>query len=284
MNYAFYEGFTKLYMEQGIEATASFAKEHHYSSVEMFKDAVGYKTHSAPENPAEVKVVKKVLDAAGLPVACYSVYADARLPETKQRLMEQAEIVAELECPFLHHTLLPYLDVTDNSDYPEAIKIALDVAIAVANRAEELGITCIYEDQGFYVNGVEGFGGFFKIMKETCKNVGVCMDFGNILFADEKPEAFLDAYRADVRHVHVKDYLRKKAPAAPGVYWLRAAGGNWLRDTIIGDGVIDFAAGMKILNEIGYRGAFALENGHPEPFEVGIRQAMDCLTPLYDPK
>lgn len=283
MNFSMYFGFDAMCLEKGVEATAAFAKAHGYSSVETLRSAAEG-PHPIAGNVKDAKQVKKILDQAGLPVACYSVFADTRKPETKQRLLEHLEIVAELACPFLHHTLLPGLTSTDNSDYAEAVKIAADTAIAVADRAKELGIRCIYEDQGFYVNGVEGFGGFYNTVKQACGNVGVCMDFGNILFADETPEAFLDAYKDEVVHVHIKDYLRKKTPAAPAKNWLLAANGNWLRDTVVGDGVVDFAACMKILNAIGYRGAFALEIGHPEPFEAGIAQAMELLTALYDPQ
>ena len=183
MNFAMYFGYDRMCMERGVEATAAFVKAHGFSSVEMLRSADG-SCHPLTGTPAGAKAVKKTLSDAGLTVACYSVVANVRKAETKQGLLDHLEIIAELECPFLHHTVLPNLDVTDNSDYPEAVKKAVDTAVAVADRAKELGIVCIYEDQGFYVNGVEGFGGFFRQMKEACSNVGVCMEFGNILFAD----------------------------------------------------------------------------------------------------
>ena len=35
--------------------------------------------------------------------------------------------------------------------------MAADAAARVANYAATLGLTCIYEDQGFYLNGIDGF-------------------------------------------------------------------------------------------------------------------------------
>lgn len=283
MNFALYAGFEGILAKKGVDAVIEFAKKHGYSSVEFLR-AAPRDSNLIASNPKDAKEFKKVLHSAGLSVACYSVYADVKKPATKQGLLDHLEIVAELESPFLHHTLLPQLVEPDPAGYEESMKLATDVAITVANRAKELGIRCIYEDQGFYVNGVEGFGRFYNTVKQACSNVGVCMDFGNILFADVAPEVFFEAYKEDVVHIHVKDYLRKKMLVAPAKNWLPAANGNWLRDTVVGDGVIDFAACMKIVNEIGYRGAFALENGHPEPFEAGIAQAMQLLTELYDPQ
>ena len=46
---------------------------------------------------------------------------------------------------------------------------------------------------------------------------------------------------------------------------------------MVGHGTIDIKACMSILSEVGYKGAYALELGHPEPFEKGVEQAMGCL-------
>lgn len=263
---------------EGINAIADFAVSQGFSSVEFFQSVTVSRANTAPQTPAEARVVKKALDGAGLPSACYSILANVRRhPDSKENLIKQVEIAAELGTPLFHHTLITEYNV-DISQYEGEIERAAEVAIAVANRAAELGITCIYEEQGAFVNGVEGFGGFYKLVRSACKNVGVCADFGNILFVNETPEEFMKAFRDDIKHVHVKDYLRKKTEVRPGMYWAPALDNTWLRDTMIGDGVVDLDACMKILNDIHYDGAFALENGHPEPFEAGVKQAMDILS------
>ena len=192
--------------------------------------------------------------------------------------MSLVEVAAELGSPYFHHTLLPG-DVRQGSpsSYKEGVRAAVEAAAQIADYAADFGIICIYEDQGQYVNGVEGFRGFWTEMKKRCKNVGICGDFGNILYVNETPEAFLEVYSRDICHVHVKDYLWKKGAISPGRYWCRGKGDSWLRDTMVGSGVIDFAACIKILNEAGYSGAFALELLHPEPYEAGVHQAMEYL-------
>ena len=100
---------------------------------------------------------------------------------------------------------------------------------------------------------------------------------GNILYVNEMPEPFLKAFIEDICHVHVKDYLWKKGLVSPGMYWNRGKADSWLRETMVGSGVVDFEACMKILKEAGYEGAFALELNHPEPYEAGVQQAMEYL-------
>ena len=119
-------------------------------------------------------------------------------------------------------------------------------------------------------------------MKKACNKVGVCGDFGNILFADEKAEDFFAAYAKDILHVHVKDYLFKNIGQAPSKAWSRTRNNNLLRDTMIGDGIVNFEKGFQILKEVGYNGRFGLENCHPEPFEMGVAQAFEYLSRYWN--
>lgn len=154
----------------------------------------------------------------------------------------------------------------------------MDAAEQVARYAEPLGITCLFEDQGIYLNGLAGFGKFFYELKRRCSNVGVCGDVGNILFVDEDPVDFFEMFKEDIKHVHIKDYLRKPAAKQSiGHYWLPTRGGQWLRETMVGSGIVDFESCMKVLKSVGYQGGLGLELGHPEPFEVGVQQAMEYL-------
>lgn len=243
------------------------------------------------------KKAKLTFDKYGLKVACHSacvnLWNDVRKTGAimecglsteelsraeEQFLMKQIEVAAVLEAPYVHHTLLPWLTLpSDAPEYEDAIETAVEAAVRVADYAATFGITCIYEDQGYYVNGVEGFDGFYSKVKARCKNVGICGDLGNILFVNETPEAFLEANMKDICHVHIKDYLWKKAKVSPGIYWYKAKEDSWLRDTMIGNGVVDFEACMKLLKDAGYNGYFSLENAHPEPYEVGVQQGMEYL-------
>lgn len=281
MEFTFYNGFVEMLKEQGIEAAADYALSLGLTSVEFleFTDS-GYPEAVTTEE--EAKHVREVLESKGMRVACYSVGTTVYQNEDAVLgLMRHAEIAAALGSPFLHHTLLLWLTVPENGPtLEEGLKIASDAAIRVAKHAEKLGITCIYEDQGMYVNGVENFGKFYSAVKAECKNVGVCGDVGNILFVDGDPEAFFRAYASEIKHVHIKDYIKKGGEQSPGSIWMPTKGGNWLRDTMIGSGCIDFKACLDVLKEVGYKGPYALELCHPEPFEEGIRQAVEYLSRL----
>ena len=278
MNFTFYARFNTMAVRDGIEAAADYAVRMGFSSVEFLESTSPNARFLAPDTKKAAEI-RKILADRGLTVACYSVGTTLwQNPQAVESLKRHAEIAAALGSPFLHHTLLLWLTKTpDLPEFAPAMEYVTDAAADVARHAAPLGVTCLYEDQGMYANGVENFGIFFKEIRNRCANTGVCGDIGNILFVDEEPEAFFAAYAGDIRHVHMKDYLRKSAPVSPGRYWMPTAGGSWIRDTMVGHGVIDFGACMKILKDAGYTGAWALENDHPEPFEEGVVQAMQYL-------
>ena len=279
MQFTMYSRFNATLAGLGAPATADYAADLGFSSVEVLEV-------TSPGHPSVIpdretaKTVRQALAERGLTVACYSVGTCIyRSPEAEESLRYQAEIAAELGSPFLHHTLIPWLKKpADAPSFEEALEITADAAARVAKYAAPLGITCLYEDQGLYANGVTGFGAFYREIKNRAANVGVCGDVGNVLFVDESPVPFFREFIGEIRHVHIKDYLYKtNISASPGMYWLETGNGSWVRDTMIGHGDLDIAGCMDILKKAGYDGALAFENEHPEPYEAGVKQGMDYL-------
>ena len=279
MHYTMYTRFSELLKTVGPEAAADRVKEMGFESAEMFSGI-------QPTTVADVETarrVRQIFEDRGLHFACYSVYADLYESEKNIELMMlHADLAAARGSPYLHFTILPWLTLDETKPaIEEGIAFAVNAAERVASHAEPLGVTCIFEDQGMYLNGIENFGKFFYELKRRCSNVGVCGDVGNILFVDEDPAPFLEAFKDEIKHVHIKDCLRKPAgDGPPSRYWLPTRGGQFLRDTMVASGVVDFEACMKVLKAIGYDGALALELGHPEPFDVGVQQAMEYLNRL----
>lgn len=278
MTYTFYSGYSSMLRTAGAEETAKYAASLGFTAVEPLGSV-----HAAlPENPAEVR---RVLEAHGLKTACYSIgitlYGEnADLHE--KILMDNVRCAAAMGAPYFHHTLILWLSLPENApSYDEAMEAVLPRALRVAKYAESLGMTTLYEPQGMYFNGVDGLGKFYYEMKRLGAKVAICGDVGNPLFADADPAEIFRTFAPEIRHVHVKDYLRRaEDPADPQNWYITRSRKNWLRDALMGTGVIDFASCMNALKEVGYNGALAFENSHPEPFEDGVRVGMDLLRSL----
>lgn len=266
MKFCFYSGFNHMWQTEGLENTARYVAENGCSAVEILQlNADGW--YKGVETPKQAAETKKVLSTYGLSVACYSVAANLLDDGVESFIMQQAELAAELGAPFLHHTLIDTLVLPpDAPTFDEVFEKVLDSATRIAKYCEKLGITCLYEEQGMYFNGVKNFGKFFKAIKKRCNNVGVCGDFGNILFADEKATKFFRKFRKDILHVHLKDYvLSKDISAEPNPeFWLKSKGGKYVKDVPLGEGVTDCKKCFDILRKVNYQGYFSLELVEPK--------------------
>ena len=207
----------------------------------------------------EVEAAKKEFDAYALPVACYSVAIDLSTGDTApiEALKRHAEYAALLGSPYLHHTLRPSLSQhPDAPGYAEVLPRVMEAAAQVADHAAVLGVSCLYEPQGLYFNGIEGLGQFFAEVKRHSPNVGICADAGNPLFLHADPVALAKAFAPDVRHVHVKNYsFTRTEPTAAERYLL--ANGEWLGATTLQAGDVDIRAFLAALPN--YSGVISIE-------------------------
>ena len=264
MKFTMYSEFAAYVRKYGWEKAADTAVELGFSAVEMF-DTTGPDADFVLKTVDEAKKAREILESRGLKMVCYSVFANGwDYPLAIDQLKHHAEMAAACGSPYLHHTILPWFQPEENlPEFNEAIDRAVDVAEEVANHAKKFGVTCIYEDQGFYLNGIDGFAAFYYELKTRCSNVGVCGDVGNSLFIDVEPEDFFRAFKDDIVHVHIKDYTRINSEKCPGDGWYVTRGGAWLKDCVIGEGVVNFDECMAVLKEIGYDGTLAIENSEP---------------------
>ncbi|MDW7659084.1 MAG: hypothetical protein SCM11_18095, partial [Bacillota bacterium] len=79
------------------------------------------------------------------------------------------------------------------------------------------------------------------------------------------------------------DYLFQPGDSdSPDEHWLTTRDGDYLRDTIVGHGTINFEKIFRILLLAGYQGHYSLEYCGPEDAIEAIRTSADNLRRLYD--
>ena len=257
-----YSGFSSLLKTHGIECAASLAASLGFSSVE-FIDIIGAGSPTF-QNTDQAILARNILHKHALSVSCYSVGINLvniesgiqKNPAAIAELKRIADIAASLGSPYLHHTLFVNLTLPHNSpSFDEMLYPVVDAAVEVAGYCKNLGVSCIYENQGMYFNSVCNFRRFFHLMKSYCDNVGVCGDVGNSLFVDEEPFPFFETFVDDIKHVHLKDYKKTEH-----IRELKSRGGTYLENVPIGTGDIDIASCLKTLKKHGYSGAFSMED------------------------
>jgi len=247
-----------------------FAAEAGFAGVEM--------TNLAELSTPDVKTAGALATLAaevGLEIACMSMGARlecANWREWVALLKEYVEVTRALGAKLFHHTLVPTLGMLPEEmpAYRDIRPQLLEAAAEVQQYARTLGITCVYEDQGFVVNGVHDYEDFFDSLPYD--NKGVVSDLGNIYFYGEGPARFTAHFLHKIRHVHVKDYLLKPGGGQfPGRMWYLSKQGDFIRGTVLGHGVTDFVPIFRTLIRGGYDMWYSLEfDGMEDPFRAAV--------------
>lgn len=229
----------------------------------------------------EAEKTAEVLKRYGLKTSCFSVGASLYGPDmqkVEEGFKRYSEIAAILGSSYLHHTLFHPLVLPPNPpSYETVFNAVIDSVERVAAHAKQFGVSCLYEPQGMYFNGVAGVKPLITEMKKRATNVGVCGDIGNCLYVDDDPVSVFEAFAPDILHVHMKDYtVRAEKGNDPTTKPSR--GGKWLTLTEIGEGDIDLVGAMGVLKSVNYDGAIAIEVKGDDDF---MRRSIEYLKSVY---
>lgn len=250
-----------------------YAKEAGFDAVELYR-ACEFIT-------ADTDAAKRIGAYAaekGMSISCISVGANLIKEDNSdevERLKSYVDVAKAVGTPLLHHTLGSVMRHCDMGvSYYTAIRRIVKALHELCDYAGERGITVINENQGFLTNGTEFFEELLGRLNHN--HYGLAADLGNILFVDRLPESFVGRFAPYIKHVHVKDYLLKPGWGLyPGEEWKLTKEGNFLFDTVIGYGVIEFEKAFRILISSGYDGYYSMECGKdeavPQNLEKGLR-------------
>ncbi len=90
-------------------------------------------------------------------------------------------------------------------------------------------------------------------------NFGLQVDMGNFLCVDESPVTAVSRCAPYAVNAHAKDFLLKSGQENPPEGFFQTRGGNYLRGTIVGHGVVPVRQCVAILKRAGYDGYLTLE-------------------------
>ena len=244
------------------------AKEMGYEGIEI----VRY-DQTDEEMRALAPRLKAQAEEYGLPIIAYMVGADFLkngLEAEVKRLQGEVEIAALMGAPRMRHDSTAGRDA-EGREYSveEALPIVAEGYRRVTEFAAGLGVHTMIENHGYFFQD----SARVKKLIETVNhpNFGWNMDMGNFMCADEIPAEAVKVAAPMAVHAHAKDFHYKaKGEYVPKQGWFGTRGGNALRGSIIGHGVVNVPECLKILRDAGYDGWLSVE------FE-GIE---DCLMAL----
>ena len=181
--------------------------------------------------------------------------SDGDISREIARVKKQIDIAEILGVNIIRH------DATNSKRFPsfeKALPILARGCAEVSDYAAKKGIRTTVENHGFFCQGSERLVHLFHAVDH--ENFGLLCDIGNFLCFDEDPIEAVTRVAPYTIHTHVKDFLFKSGSQPhPGQGFMRTRGGNYIRSTILGHGVVPVLQCLGVLQRAGFDGYVGLE-------------------------
>lgn len=254
-------------------------------------EAMEFSALAVPEGVAKASFAADLAAGcrrAGLAVVNYAVPADLAngfgVPPEKEveRLRGELEVAGILGAPMMRHDATARFDGT----FDQALPVLAERCRAVTEIGASMGVCTTVENHGYFVQDSDRMEKLAAAVGHP--NFGLLLDIGNFLCVDEDPAAAVGRVARYARHVHAKDFHRKRGDAPePGRGWFRSRAGNWLRGAILGHGEVPVGQCLAVLARAGYRGAASIEfEGIEDPItgiSIGLENLKRCLAAVSEP-
>ncbi len=253
------------------------------------------------------RVHEKCIEVGIIP-SCYAVCGDLVRPDGRSveeeiaRVKHHVDIAEILGCNKMRFDTTKYYpeDGSCKSFRDVADRIA-PIIREISEYARTKGILTLSENHYQFFQDSERMD--YLMEQVHCDNHKLLIDVGNFLCADENPIHAVGRLSQYAGHVHVKDFLfrngdsispfaiwgkpdesvehnkdgkimpafsKKGADGIPyGGGWLKTRGNNFIRGTVLGNGIVPIHQCLDLIHSAGYDDVIALEfEGLEEPLDA----------------
>lgn len=273
--------FNKL-LKQGMTyfEACDHAKSMGYDGIEFIDLSADYGTGQATAEELAL-AIRAHCEKIELPIIAYTVGADflngrdCAPEEEPARVMRCVDIAQLLGAGVLRHDAF-WKMAEGMRSWREAVDRVAPAIYEVAEYAAQKGIRTCSENHGMIMQDSERM----EYLMETVghPNYGWLVDVGNFLCADENPQHAVGVAAPYAVHAHVKDFIFKHGTEdKPFGHWITTRGGNYIRGTVVGHGVVPVRPCLNILKKAGYDGFVSVEFEGAEETLPALEQALAFL-------
>ena len=235
-------------------------------------------TYAITTDPMKTaKEIREYCDKIGLEIISYTVGANLVGPnadEELEKLLRNIDVAEVLGVKVLRHDVcygLPNHLYT----WQDAVKELVPRIRCATEYAKQKGIKTCTENHGFIFQAPERVEALIKAVDN--ENYGWLCDMGNFMCADADPAEAVRIAAPYTFHVHAKDFLYKEGNTPCPKGFFTTTGGNHLRGTVIGHGVVPIRRCIDMLKKAGYNSWLSLEFEGMENCLEGIEAGLDFL-------
>jgi sugar phosphate isomerase/epimerase len=241
--------------------------------------------------PSSIKTagrLRKRAEKAGLAMAGYCVPGELLMAPAKQReqvekLKHEVDVAAELGVKSMRHDVTRgYGDwsagVAGPRTFENAVQTIVPAIREIADYAATKRLKTSLENHGFYMQAAERVEQLLAAVDHA--NFALTLDMGNFLCVEDDPVAAVHRLAKYAVMVHAKDFHVRPKESMPPSGWFATPGKTALRGAIVGHGVIDVAAQVRLLKESEYDGFLSLEfEGLEDPI-VAVKLGLEYVRKL----
>lgn len=254
--------FASLMQSDGMTQLDCFvmAKSLGYGAVEV----VGMQLPEGMAPADYADTLRKQSQETGLPISNYTIQADfltgseGDSDKEIRRVMSEIDLAERMGAKSVRHDATMGYSGSAYQSFDRVLPKLAECCRAVTRYAQTKGISTMVENHGYFAQDSERVEQLFNAVGE--ENFGLLVDMGNFLCADEDPVRAVARVAPYARYVHAKDFLwRTGTQTDPGPGFFPTRGGNLIRGTIVGHGVVPVDQCLRILRRAGFDGTVAVE-------------------------
>ncbi len=206
-------------------------------------------------------LIRNTCAKLGLDVVAYTVGADlyGQDPEKEvTRLRACVDVAVALGAPVMRHDAAFGTSTAHPEGWREVVEKIAPYIRRITEYAQGKGVRTCTENHGFFLQAPNRVEALIRTVNH--QNYGWLCDMGNFLCDDADPATAVKIAAPYTFHVHAKDFLFKdgsmgQAPAG----FFETNGGNFIRGTVVGHGVVPVAQCIRTLRKAGYDGYLSIE-------------------------
>lgn len=254
----------------------NIAKEIGFSGIEF----INLKSEKWGETGDEIETAIKIKNHCrkiGLDIIAYTVGANLLSENIDEEMATRkhcVDVTEALGAPLMRHDVVYKLP--DGVTYLDVIPQLVPLINEISEYAKAKGIMTCSENHGYIFQAPERVKALIDAVNNP--NYRWLCDMGNFLCADSDPLEAVKIAAPYAIHVHAKDFLFKsKDEEKPAGFGITTVGGNYLRGTVAGHGIVPIKACVDVLKNAGYDGWLSLEFEGAEDNLDAIRNGFENL-------
>lgn len=229
------------------------------------------------------QIVDKVQER-GIAISNYAVGANFALDSEKElsqemnRMKAQVDVAVRLGVRQMRFDA-GWLDPGKSTilEFEQRLPLMSDAIREIVTYAEAHGVLTTIENHGYFVQHSDRVIRMLSAVNHA--NYRSTIDVGNFMCVDEDPFAAVSKMLPYASMIHIKDFYRRNRD--PGEGWFKTSGGYYLRGAIVGNGDIDLARILHVIQSTGYDGFVSVEFEGMENALDGTRISFENLKNMF---